>query len=89
MRRGVTSQTSKPDPVDVEIAEEVTRELQSSRCICGNKKHEYTSFCSWCLKALHAELRSGLGLSFKGGFIDYYTRSKVHLVTIGRVKEVA
>jgi ribosomal protein L32 len=84
------AQTSaKPDPDEQDRLEQRSEErrkaiaeIEGVKCpTCSRRKRAMQSFCKNCFTALPKQIRSGLYLSFAGGFLPFYRRAKEILLS--------
>lgn len=60
---------------DMPDAVKAMDELASDCCPCGNRKRPYQSFCSHCFKLLPTDVREGLYLHMRNGYLQFVRRA--------------
>lgn len=56
--------------VDVPDAVRALDQLEGDQCVCGNRKRRHDSFCKPCYQVLPEEVRRGLYLHIKSGYLE-------------------
>ncbi len=54
-------------------------ELESTTCVCGNRKQSRQSFCKPCYFALPPNVRRDLYKTISDGYAEIYDRAKEYL----------